>query len=396
MWLKPHVIVPAFAVWLVSAVLIGRAAGWRCAFTDALGLLVGGLVAGGLGVLWLVRSGAWPYFVDVFTELEPGVRRPDVGGAARPAVADVRVLPAVEPAAPGGGAAGRRRGVGTRGERPRRRGRCSGAVPRVDAAGTRPAEGDGLRPRPGDAAGDGGAGRPRVGGRVPVPGLVRRRRGRPEPDRQPGRPWPRSTDGSRRCGWSGTRWPTRRCWPVAAVLAGGEFARAARPARAVQRRPLRHPVAGPRRGRAVPADGRAAAWRPRTDLLARQHAPAVPDARPGAVHPVHALRHGVRPAEQGRDDPGRGRGQPAAVRRQRPAADDVPTGGRRPRPGATGEHSLPAWFPRSQRRGLPVEPAGRVPVRAVRRPPGREPRRRGGHPGVGEAGRTRAGREIDR
>jgi hypothetical protein len=70
-WLKPHVVVPALAVWLVSAVLLARSAGWRFVLADALGLLVGGLVAGGLGVLWLVRSGAWPYFVDVFTNWNP-------------------------------------------------------------------------------------------------------------------------------------------------------------------------------------------------------------------------------------------------------------------------------------------------------------------------------------
>ena len=111
-WLKPHVVVPAFTVWLVSAVLIVRVAGWRRAFIDALGLLVGGLVAGGLGVLWLVRSGAWPYFVDVFTNWNPEYVAQTWAELPEPADADVRVLPAVEPAAPGGGAAGRRRGVG--------------------------------------------------------------------------------------------------------------------------------------------------------------------------------------------------------------------------------------------------------------------------------------------
>jgi hypothetical protein len=70
-WLKPHVVVPAFAVWLVSAVLLVRSAGWRGLLADALGLLAGGLLAGGFGVLWLVRSGAWPYFVDVFTNWNP-------------------------------------------------------------------------------------------------------------------------------------------------------------------------------------------------------------------------------------------------------------------------------------------------------------------------------------
>jgi hypothetical protein len=70
-WLKPHVVVPALAVWLVSAVLIARSAGPRRVLIDFIGLLAGGLLAGGLGVGWLVRSGTWPYFWDVFTNWNP-------------------------------------------------------------------------------------------------------------------------------------------------------------------------------------------------------------------------------------------------------------------------------------------------------------------------------------
>jgi hypothetical protein len=69
-WIKPQVSLPALLGWLVSAVLISRgvARGWRRALADATGLLAGGLAAGGLGVLWLWHSGAWPAFLDVFLD----------------------------------------------------------------------------------------------------------------------------------------------------------------------------------------------------------------------------------------------------------------------------------------------------------------------------------------
>jgi hypothetical protein len=66
-WLKPHVVVPAAAVWLTSAVLTVRSAGGRKVATDFLGLLCGGLLAAAPGVAWLVGTGAWPDFIDVFT-----------------------------------------------------------------------------------------------------------------------------------------------------------------------------------------------------------------------------------------------------------------------------------------------------------------------------------------
>jgi hypothetical protein len=58
--------VPALAVWLASLPRLGRH--WRA---DAAGMLAGGLLAGLPGVAWLVASGAWPYFVEVFRVWNP-------------------------------------------------------------------------------------------------------------------------------------------------------------------------------------------------------------------------------------------------------------------------------------------------------------------------------------
>lgn len=65
-WVKPHVVVPAFAVWLVSAVARrpGRPVG-------TLPVLAGGSLLGLVGVAGLVASGAWPGFVEVFTVWNP-------------------------------------------------------------------------------------------------------------------------------------------------------------------------------------------------------------------------------------------------------------------------------------------------------------------------------------
>jgi len=70
-WVKPHVVVPAFAVWAVSAVLLARREPWKRIVADLGGLILGGLVAGAPGVLWLVATGAWPYFLDVFLNWNP-------------------------------------------------------------------------------------------------------------------------------------------------------------------------------------------------------------------------------------------------------------------------------------------------------------------------------------
>lgn len=65
-WFKPHALIPAAAVWLIS---LRSLKGHR--LTDLGGTLLGGLLAGSLGILWLVRTGAWPWFLDVFTRWNP-------------------------------------------------------------------------------------------------------------------------------------------------------------------------------------------------------------------------------------------------------------------------------------------------------------------------------------
>ena len=65
-WVKPHVLPVTVAVWAVTLPQLVRAGG-RVALRDAGGLLLGGGTLGVLGVAWLVASGAWPHFVEVFT-----------------------------------------------------------------------------------------------------------------------------------------------------------------------------------------------------------------------------------------------------------------------------------------------------------------------------------------
>jgi hypothetical protein len=66
-WIKPFAVLAALGCWLAGALLVVRAPGPRLGrlLGDLLGLLLGGLAAGGLGVAWLVASGAWPAFWDI-------------------------------------------------------------------------------------------------------------------------------------------------------------------------------------------------------------------------------------------------------------------------------------------------------------------------------------------
>jgi len=64
-WIKPHVVVPAAFVWLLTA---ARTQVWR----DLLGQLLGGLVVGSAGVAYLILSGTWEHFLDVFTVWNTG------------------------------------------------------------------------------------------------------------------------------------------------------------------------------------------------------------------------------------------------------------------------------------------------------------------------------------
>jgi hypothetical protein len=70
-WVKPHVVVPAFAVWAVSVVLLARYESRQRILADFGGLVLGGLLAGVPGVLWIVANGAWPYFLDIFLHWNP-------------------------------------------------------------------------------------------------------------------------------------------------------------------------------------------------------------------------------------------------------------------------------------------------------------------------------------
>ena len=61
-WLKPFVVVPGLACWLISAAATRPR---RRLLGDLAGLMGGGLVAGGAGIAWLATTGAWPKFVEV-------------------------------------------------------------------------------------------------------------------------------------------------------------------------------------------------------------------------------------------------------------------------------------------------------------------------------------------
>jgi len=70
-WIKPHVIVPACTVWLVSAILMLRGESGRRVAIDFVSLVLGGILAGAPGVGWMIATGAWPYFLDIFLHWNP-------------------------------------------------------------------------------------------------------------------------------------------------------------------------------------------------------------------------------------------------------------------------------------------------------------------------------------
>jgi hypothetical protein len=73
-WMKPHIALMALAVWLLTARRLAGASPrpWRAAGADLLGNLLGGLAAAVPGLIWLVASGAWGPFLDVFLVWNPG------------------------------------------------------------------------------------------------------------------------------------------------------------------------------------------------------------------------------------------------------------------------------------------------------------------------------------
>lgn len=70
-WVKPHAVVPAFAVWGASVLLRRRTESLSRLGGEWAALLAGGLLAGAPGVAWLIATGAWPYFLDVFLHWNP-------------------------------------------------------------------------------------------------------------------------------------------------------------------------------------------------------------------------------------------------------------------------------------------------------------------------------------
>jgi hypothetical protein len=66
-WIKPHVLVPALFVWLVSLRFQDR----RAAVRDAVALVAGGLFAGVVGSAWLIATGAWGPMWDVLRNWNP-------------------------------------------------------------------------------------------------------------------------------------------------------------------------------------------------------------------------------------------------------------------------------------------------------------------------------------
>jgi hypothetical protein len=57
-WVKPHLLFIAFAAWLATARRLRR--------RDHLAVFAGGVIAGAAGFGWLVATGAWPYFADIW------------------------------------------------------------------------------------------------------------------------------------------------------------------------------------------------------------------------------------------------------------------------------------------------------------------------------------------
>jgi hypothetical protein len=62
-WIKPHVLIVAVCMWLLAA---SRFVSFREAIKDLVAVFAGGVLAGLMGLGWLIGTGTWPYFLDVW------------------------------------------------------------------------------------------------------------------------------------------------------------------------------------------------------------------------------------------------------------------------------------------------------------------------------------------
>lgn len=66
LWLKPYVVVPALLAWVVGSLWLargGKVSLWSFA-ADLVGLVAGGLLVGGLGILWMLSHGCLGPYLD--------------------------------------------------------------------------------------------------------------------------------------------------------------------------------------------------------------------------------------------------------------------------------------------------------------------------------------------
>lgn len=72
-WIKPHVIVPGIAIWLMSQLMQRKyhRVSWQSHIFDAVGMILGGGIVGVAGITWLVQSGTWPHFWTILMEWNP-------------------------------------------------------------------------------------------------------------------------------------------------------------------------------------------------------------------------------------------------------------------------------------------------------------------------------------
>ena len=67
-WVKPFIAFPAMALWLMGTMTIRNRNSW---LLDLPGILLGGACIGGMGIAWLVSTGAWPYFLETASNWNP-------------------------------------------------------------------------------------------------------------------------------------------------------------------------------------------------------------------------------------------------------------------------------------------------------------------------------------